>query len=145
MVAELLAGVDVGDVHLDEGQLGRLEGVAQGQAVVGQGAGVYQDAVGAAGLRLQEIDDLTLVVRLEGRDLGAEFAGPLPHPVLDLFEGDGAVYLRLSLAEQVEVRAVDQQYAHLRSGGLPARRAGAPSTALDYRTRGHTRASAAPR
>ena len=65
VVAELLAGVDVGDMDLDDGQLRRGQSVAQGQAVVGEGAGVDYDAVGPCAFGLKEIDDGAFAVGLE--------------------------------------------------------------------------------
>ncbi len=100
-MAELLPRIDVGDVHLDEGEIGRRQGVAQGQAVVSEGAGVDQGPVGPVGLLLQEVDDLALAVGLEGADLRSQLGGAPAHPVFDLGQGDGAVHLGLPLAEGV--------------------------------------------
>ena len=45
MVTELLALVDVGDVHLDDRALQRADAVVQGNARVGIGAGVQYNAI----------------------------------------------------------------------------------------------------
>ncbi len=45
MFAEILAGVDVGEVDFDEGDLYCQQGIAQGDAGVGEGGGVEDDEV----------------------------------------------------------------------------------------------------
>src|SRR3989304_5826971 len=144
VMAELLSRVDVRDGHLHERQADRRQGIAQGKAVVGESAGVDHGTVGAGSFSLQEVDDLALAVRLEGADISPHLARAPAAPVFDLGEGEGAVPLRLSLAEGVQVRPVDQQYPHLPPGEGSPPQAAALSTALDYRTPEYTRVSAAP-
>ena len=69
LAAPLLAGVDVGDVHLDHREGDRLQAVVQRVARVGEGAGVDDEAAGLLAVLLDEVDEGALVVRLEAPHL----------------------------------------------------------------------------
>src|SRR3990172_2074542 len=112
VVAELLAGVDVRDVHFDRGQPGRFQSVPQGEAVVGKGPGVDYKPGRLGRLGLEEIDDRPFAVRLEAAHFCAQLLGTLRDPLLDVLERQRAVYLRLPPAQQLHVRAVNQEYPH---------------------------------
>ena len=65
MLAQLLAHGDVGEVDLDRRQAGELERVADRPAVVAPGPRVDEQRVGLLRCPVQELDELTFVVRLE--------------------------------------------------------------------------------
>ena len=73
---------------------------------------------------LQHVDQLALGVGLREGDLDAEFGGALAALLLEVGEGLVAVDLRLALAEEIEVGAVEYQHAHrgqfLQPGPYPA-------------------------
>src|SRR5579859_5095813 len=121
MVAELLAGVDVGDVYFVEPDPGAGDGVADGVAVVGEGPWVHDHGVEAGPLprRLEPTHDLTLDVALPELDLTAEFARPAPHALLDVGQRLGAVHAGLPATEQVQIRPVDDEDTRHVSAQIP--------------------------
>ena len=77
-VAERLAGVDVGQMGLDDEEAGAGDGVAEGDAVVRERAWVEDDAVDVAAGVVQPADELTLDVRLEVDDRDVRLGGMIP-------------------------------------------------------------------
>ena len=133
MVAEGFPLVDVADVDLDDRRFDARYGVGQGDAGVGEGPGVEDDAVVSKADLVELIDQLALVVALEVLQRHVvlyELALEVDHEIL---KGVLAVDLRLALAEQVEVGAVDDDDAeHVRGGrGLEARRLGVARSGQD--------------
>jgi hypothetical protein len=61
---QLITGVDVGDVHLDDGAFERLERIDDGNRGEGIGGGVDDDGVGCAARLLDETDECARVVGL---------------------------------------------------------------------------------
>ncbi len=106
MVAERLARVDVAHVHLDGGQIHRRDGVAQGVGVVGQRAGVDQDAVGPIARGVDRVNQRALVVRLEDTQLDPRLIRRRLQHRVDLVQRRAAIDARLARAEQVQVRSV---------------------------------------
>ena len=96
-------------MDFDDGEGGVGEGVAEGKAVVGEGAGVDNNAVGGIGLGLEEVDDCAFVVGLEEGDINAEFRGASGDGSLYVGKGLGTVLGRVSLAEPIKIGAVDNQ------------------------------------
>src|SRR5207302_7483213 len=73
MPAKRLAGEDVGQVHLDEGQGRAGERVAQRDAGMGQRSRIDDDERdGVGGRPLDALDELVLGVALEGEELVTE-------------------------------------------------------------------------
>jgi len=64
MAVVLVTRVDVGDMHLDDRPLERLERVQQGDGGERVGGRVDHDGVGRLARRLNPVDELSLVVRL---------------------------------------------------------------------------------
>ena len=95
-MAPRLAGHDVADVDLHDGALGAQQRVVERVAVVGQRAGVDDDGVVVT--PLDAVDEGTLVVRLQRRELVAQRAGMVGRRLLDLGQRGRAVDLRLALA-----------------------------------------------
>ena len=74
-------------------------------------AGIDDDARRAGSLLLQEVDDLAFMVALEEADLKTQLARLVAHGPIQIVEGSRAVDVRLALAEQVQVGAVDDDYS----------------------------------
>src|SRR2546423_10835892 len=88
------------------------------------------DDAGRAGtLLLEEIDQLPLVIALEEADLETELARPVLDDLLQVFLGPRPVDVRLALAQQVEVRTVDDHDALHARDLVMTRRTRAPGTA----------------
>src|SRR5215467_2501547 len=102
-----LARVNVRDVNLHHRQREGLEAIVQGERIVGESAGIDDHAGGSRRLFLQEVDDLALAVALEERQFNFQLRGVRLHEVVEVGERLRAVNVRLALAEQVEVRPVD--------------------------------------
>src|SRR5215207_3354404 len=107
MMTEGLAGVDVGDVHLDRDGAAPRDGVPESDRGVSVGAGVDHDAGAGEPGFLEPGRELALGVRLPAGERDAGPLGVLLQPALDLRQGQGAVDVRLAPAEEVEVRAVE--------------------------------------
>ncbi len=74
-MAKLLAGVDVGDVHFDGGQVAGGDGVAQGDAAVAEGAGVDDRPAASSWSAWMKSMMRAFVVGLKRDDLSAEVCG----------------------------------------------------------------------
>ena len=62
VAAPLLAGVDVGEVHLDRGDSHSLYGVSEGVAVMGERTGVDDDALAVLAFLVDLVDEGTFVI-----------------------------------------------------------------------------------
>ena len=101
-------------MHLDDRHLDRGDGVPERERVVGEGAGVEDDAAEALAFgRLEPVDELALVVRLTALDAHPVTTRMLADQAVELRERDPPVDGRLAGAEEVEVGAVqDQRRSH---------------------------------
>src|SRR4029434_1280549 len=116
--------------------------VGKRDRVVDKAAGFEDDAVEPLALgRLQPVDQLALVTRLAAVDGAAAAAGVLADPAGDIVERDLAVDAGLAGAEQVQIRAVQDEDLHDRrelsiSGRRGVRRTngkvGAPSVSSRF-------------
>ena len=112
MVAEALASVDVGQVHLDEGDGHRSQGVAHGDAGMRVGSGVDDDERGPVGTGgLDAVDQRAFVVALEMVEGSPMPAGQVGQPGIDVGQRGVAVDLGLTGAQQVQVGAMNDQEA----------------------------------
>src|SRR5690606_34623016 len=110
MATKGLPGVDVRQVHLDEGDADRGQGVAHGDAGMAVGRRVDDHvAHPGRGRLLDQVDQFALMVGLPRFDGDAGLARRLGQPPVDVAEGVGAVMARLAASEQVEVGAVENQ------------------------------------
>lgn len=107
--AEVLPGVNVGEVGLHHGDVDGGDGVAQSDGVVGEGTGVEDDPVGRAPGPVQGIDQLALDVGLEVLDGGAALSPVGGEVADDLVERGRPVHLGLPLPQQVQVGPVHHQ------------------------------------
>ena len=110
--APRLARGDVAHVHLDHREGHRLDRVVQRHAVLRQPGRVDERALHRVDPLVQLVDQRAFVVRLEALELGAELGGQRLQLGVDLGERGRAVDVRLAPAEQVEVRAVQDQELH---------------------------------
>lgn len=107
-VAELLAGLGIGEVHLDDGDADGADGVAQGHGGMRIGAGV-EDYPGRPGARVvQGVDQRALVVRLGRAQFQAQLSGQAVQARLDLRQRELAIDARLAFAEQVQIGSIEQ-------------------------------------
>jgi len=112
MPAKRLAGVRVGQVYFDERYAGAQQRVAQRNAGVRESARVDDHERHSFGAGpMDAIDQLVFGVTLERDQLVPELAGHRRRVLLDRLEGVGAVHRRFPGAEQIEVRAVQQQHS----------------------------------
>ena len=107
MVPEWLAGVYVGDVYLyRRGRNGR-QGVGQGNAGVSKRTGVDHDAIDRKTQFVNFIEQFPFVVRLKIPKL---HVGELHlYGLQVVHERAAAINVRFTLAEQIQVRAVDNE------------------------------------
>jgi hypothetical protein len=106
---EGLARVDIREVHLDHGQTRCHQGIPQCDARMRESAGIDQDAVGVADGLLDPIDELALMVRLDGLDFDTEVLGHRREIGIDIGQGLGPIDLGLAFSEQIQIGTVDDQ------------------------------------
>jgi hypothetical protein len=105
-------------VHLDAGHADGPERIVEGERRVRERAAVEQQPrVGAAALA-DAIEQIALVVRLEGVDLDAELLATRLEAPVDVGERLLAVDLRLARAEQLEIRPREDEDAGLQSSAM---------------------------
>lgn len=111
MVAEVLASMDIADVDFDGADLYARNRVAQRHARMRERAGVDDHTGCGRSVLVDVIKQVALVVGLERQhtESRAATSSPVGHIADDLIESDGAIGARFTLAEQVEVRPVDEQ------------------------------------
>ena len=105
MAAVLLTGIDIADMHLDDGSGDGGDGIVDGHAGVAVAPGVEDDALGGEPHLVQAVDNLTLdvalvVAYLYIRKTPSECVHHLLHSGVSI---DG----RLALAGEVQIRSVD--------------------------------------
>ena len=106
MPVQLVARVDVGDVHLHDDALKRLDGVDDGDRGEGIGGRIDDDGVRASARLLDQVDQLALVVRLVKGQRQRKPRGGLLAALLDLRQRGRAIDMRLAHAEQIEIGSV---------------------------------------
>src|ERR1700732_3523936 len=111
MTVVLVAGVDVGDVHLDHRSLERLDRIDDGDRGEGIGGRIDDDGIGALPRRLDQVDQLAFMVRLVKGKRKSKLGRFALASLLDLRQRRGAVNMRLAHAEQVEVGAVEDYHS----------------------------------
>jgi len=107
MVTERLASKNIAEVHLDEGQTHREEGVPNADRTVGEAGSIDQDPLEIMARSLDPVNQHSLMVRLIGDQLSAQGVGQLSKVGVDLGEGLVAVEAGLAGTEQVEVGSVE--------------------------------------
>src|SRR5439155_5394260 len=80
--------------------------VADRPRVVGPRAGIEHDGIGAAGKRVQALDERALVVCVKEARREAQLAAVLLDPALELGERERAVQQRIAAAELIQVDPV---------------------------------------
>ena len=114
-VADLAEGLPLGhiaDVHLGGGQVHGLQRVQNGNAGVGVGAGVDDDAVVEAQGALDGVHQAALVVGLVELGLYADGGAAFLYKVDHALIVHGAVDARLPHTQHVQVRSVQNQEFH---------------------------------
>ena len=105
-------------MHLDHGEPGRENRVAERDAGVGQATRVQQDPVDSADRAIQCVDEHAFMGRLQRLERTAELLGEIVEPALQLPEWNAAIDVRFTGAQRVQVRAVQDQYVMHRFPGL---------------------------
>jgi hypothetical protein len=108
---EILPGKDVAQVNLQNGLRRASQGIGYGYAVMGIGPRVYDKPSTAPGVK--QIDDLTLMVCLEKLGFHPEFCPCLTDKFIYLCKGHGSVCFWLPASQLVEIRSVNDMYAHV--------------------------------
>src|SRR6476661_1640907 len=117
-MAEQLARVDIGEMHLNRWHAGPRQRIPERDTGMGQPAGIDDDPLRRDRFRLKELDQCALMVRLVGMRLTAKFGCPLVHPRVDLVEGHRSIDLWLALSQRIEIRPVQHEYSSSLFGRL---------------------------
>ena len=99
-------------MNLHSGDADGQEGVQEGDACVGVGGGIEDDAVVDAPGGLDLVNQVSFVVGLVNRGLQAQGLGRALNEIQKVLVGGGAVNFRLPQAQQIEVGAVEDQKLH---------------------------------
>ncbi|OPZ04388.1 MAG: hypothetical protein BWZ08_02709 [candidate division BRC1 bacterium ADurb.BinA292] len=110
--AELLAGVDVGDMHFDHRQADPRDRVAQRHRRVAVTPRVDDHAVAAVARPVQRVDQLPFLIALVKFHVDRQTARLPAQPVLQILQRLMTVDFGLAVAEQVQIRAVQHENAH---------------------------------
>lgn len=127
VVPELLTRIDVAEVNLEDRQADAGQGIAQGNAVVGERARVDDDRVGPLAVLLDRIDEDALVVALQDPGFDSEVLRFQADHLVDLFQRFLPVEIGLAESGQIEVRPIEDEdlefsVRHVRLGGSGFRR-----------------------
>lgn len=87
-------------------------GIADGQAGMGISARIYHQGFVLARRLLNFGYYLSFAIELENIHFEAALSGKSPYFLVYLFQGEPTIYLRLSLAQEVQVWAVYNQHLH---------------------------------
>lgn len=113
MVPECFPRVDVGKMDLDRRDGYRRDGVTQGNAGVGQAAGVDDDAVDPFRSSLMNaINQLSFVVGLKAGDCHNSLGSQGDQAAIDVVKRLPSVDFGFADAEEVEVRTVQNEDMH---------------------------------
>ena len=107
-MTEFLPGMDVRKMNLNGWQINCRDGISECHTGVGIGGGIQNDDVELAPRFLNPIDQLALDIRLPEFNFRFELRGPFTDPGLDVRQCRPPINLRLPLAEEVEVGAVEE-------------------------------------
>src|SRR5215210_250345 len=107
MTSLRLAGVNVGQMNFGKGNCDARESVMNCKTRVAVGSRVYQRAVGGAVERVDRVDDVPFSVELGEAHHDIQVVCYVPQIRFDLGECRVAINSRLTSAEKVEVRPVD--------------------------------------
>src|SRR5262245_58188175 len=129
MSMELVARVDIRDVHFEDRTLEGLQCVEHRDRCERVPGGINDNRVGLLARRLNEIDQHSFMVRLVKRQLRAREPCKFLAACLDRSKGGGPVDVRLAHAEEVEVRPVQDHQSHCG----PFRKAWSPTISRPYR------------
>ena len=113
-MAELLAGKDRGEVHLNNRYTNRGDSIADNHRCMGIATGIKHNAIVAAIGTLQPIYNLALDIRLIVVESMLRVA--IAKSSEDILEALRTVYLGLALPQKIEVRPVDNQNFHRKIG-----------------------------
>ena len=106
MLPERLSLVHVGNVHLDDRPVEAVQRIEDGDRRMGERRWVYDNPRGALAGPVNPVDDLVFAIALMKLDREAECFAYGPAFCLDVGERLAAIKLRLALAEQIEIGAV---------------------------------------
>src|SRR5882762_8470699 len=111
-MAPFLSDRQVRQVNLDDRKRHCRDRVVKRNPVVGDSGGIDDGAVGLVDVRVQGVDQDALMVRLRDHQLGAELARQGFEPGIHIRERLLPVDMRLAPPQEVQVRSVQNQYAH---------------------------------
>ena len=103
MMAERLAPVHIGNVHLDDRACERVERVEDGDRGVGEGGRIDDDAGDPLASRVYPFDNLVLAIALMELDLKPELGPNAPAIRLDVGQRLAAVNLRLAFPKRLRL------------------------------------------
>lgn len=109
VMAPRLPGMHIAHMQLDKRDTNTEEGIADSNGGMRVSTRVDDDAVDVAAGSLDAVDDCAFVVGLEGVEGATVLGGDGAAVVFDVGEGGVAVDVWLAGAEEVEVRAVDEE------------------------------------
>ena len=125
MMPEGLAPVHVGNVHLDDRRLERVQCIENGHRCVGEGAGIDHQPAGLAARLVDPVDDLILAVGLEkARAPASARRRRVRQSASTCGQGFAAIDFRLAHTQHIEVGTIGENVDWSRLTSMPRRCAG---------------------
>ena len=104
---QFVAGMNIGNVHLDERSFEGLERIDQGNGGEGVGSGVHDQGIGLGAGRLNQIDQNSLVIGLVKLERDAQPLCKFAAARLDRRQRGGPVNVGLTHAQEIEIGPVE--------------------------------------
>jgi hypothetical protein len=108
-----LAGIDVGDVNLDERHGDGGERITKRKARVTVCACIYNGTIGTTTQPVNDLDELPLSISLRELERRSDLSGDNAQSPFDIVQGVGAVYRGLANAEEIEIWSVEDGDPHV--------------------------------
>src|SRR3984957_631960 len=121
MMPKRLALVHIGNVHLNDRPLEGVQRVEDGDRRMGEGGGIDDDAGGALASVMNPADDLVFAIALMKLDRKPKLTADTAAVRFDVGQRLAAVDLRLALAGQIEIRAVQDNDDRIHAISPPLR------------------------
>jgi len=104
--------MNVAQVDLNNGETNAHQGIAEGDGVVGQPAGIDDNSVRPAPMLLNCVDQDAFVVRLKCAQIYAKAIRRFFQGILDLLERLLSIDVRLAKARHIDIRSMEDEHLY---------------------------------
>lgn len=111
---ELFSRMDIGEMDFNRRYPYCRNRISQRNTGMGVRCGVNDNHIKLSFCLLNPTDQFTFKIGLSELDPGLQFGGPLAHFCLNVSQSHTAINRRLALAQQIQIRSVQEENFHLR-------------------------------